>query len=237
MSTQLDQRHFTNRKKSNIWLVVMSIKHNICVFGSDVDVTYWNRDICYLLKTHIFEWYTGSSCRQRNTYICIYVYRWKKWPLMKTFFLLPPHVLYSLILLCPCTLIVCVCMHVCGKRERETEREPRAANGRRWSEGQANASEKESKRDRTPQGCREREKKKCIIVKRTIIWRFTVGRRSGVGWWWWRRSLLFFLSCITFLSLSLSFALHATSGLSGHTTLPILLTTTRFFFAVLLLSL
>ncbi len=121
MSTQLDQRHFTNRKKSNIWLVVMSIKHNICVFGSDVDVTYWNRDICYLLKTHIFEWYTGSSCRQRNTYICIYVYRWKKWPLMKTFFLLPPHVLYSLILLCPCTLIVCVCMHVCGKRERERQ--------------------------------------------------------------------------------------------------------------------
>jgi hypothetical protein len=93
-------------------------------------------------------------------------------------------------------------VYACVRKERETEREPRAANGRRWSEGQANAREKESKKDRTPQGCREREKKKCIIVKRTIIWRFTVGRRSGVGWWWWRRSLLFFLSCITFLSRS-----------------------------------
>jgi hypothetical protein len=39
---------------------------------------------------------------------------------MKTFFLLHSHVLYSLILLCPCTLIVCVCMHVCGKRERQS---------------------------------------------------------------------------------------------------------------------
>ena len=40
-------------------------------------------------------------------------------------------------------------------------------------------------------------------------------------------SLLPFLH---YISLSLSFALHATSGLSSHTTLPILFTTTRFFF-------
>jgi len=42
----------------------------------------------------------------------------------------------------------------------------------------------------------------------------------------------FFLA-LHFFSRSL-FALHATSGLSSHTTLPILLPTTGFFFAVLL---
>jgi hypothetical protein len=60
-------------------------------------------------------------------------------------------------------------VYACVRKERETEREPRAANGRRRSEGQASAREKESKRDRTAQGWREREKKKCITVKRTII--------------------------------------------------------------------
>ena len=59
-------------------------------------------------------------------------------------------------------------VYACVRKERETERDPRAANGRRRSEGQASAPEKESKRDRTPQGWREREKK-CITIKRTTI--------------------------------------------------------------------
>ncbi len=38
-------------------------------------------------------------------------------------------------------------------------------------------------------------------MKRTIIWRFTVGRRSSVGWWWWWRSLLCFPPRIAVLRL------------------------------------
>ncbi len=125
---------------------------------------------------------------------------------------------------------------MCAEREgeRETEREPRAANGRRRSEGQASAREKESKRDRTPQGWREREEKNALQSNGRlfdalplVVVRVLVGDGDDVLF----SSPLPFSHCI---SLSLSFALHATSGLSSHTTLPILLTTTRFFFAVLL---
>lgn len=164
---------------------------------------------------------------------------WVEWPLMTIFFLVSP-VLYSLILLCPCTLIVCVCMRACRKRERERERDPRAANRRRRSEGQAKrARERNRVKGTGHYKDAENERKKCIAMKRTIIWRFTVGRSSGVAWWWWRRSLLFFLplslSFALHFSFSLSFAQHATSGLSSQTTLPFLLTTSPFF-AVLLPS-
>ena len=41
MSTQLDQRYFYQSKEiEQMAYVVMSIKHNKCVLGSDVDVTY-----------------------------------------------------------------------------------------------------------------------------------------------------------------------------------------------------
>ena len=147
-----------------------------------------------------------------------------KWPLVKALFFLLSHVLCSLLFLLCYVLAhwsyACVCMCTATERERETERKRRAANGRRRSEGQAKTSARKKWKGQDTTRI-ERTRKKSITIKRTIIWRFTVGRRSDVGWWWWRRSLLFFLSFIAFLSLS--FALHATSGLSTHTVLLIAL--------------
>lgn len=123
---------------------------------------------------------------------------------------------------------------MCAERERERQS---ASRERRTGEDgvrgkQARAQERESKRDRTAQGCREREKKNALqsngrlfdALPLVVVW-VLVGDGDDVLF----SSLLFFLSRIAF-RLSFSFALHATSGLSSHPTLPILLTaTTRFF--------
>ena len=134
-------------------------------------------------------------------------------------------------------------MRACGKREREGEGErhrARAESGEqakaKWGASIAFARECERERVEGTGHYKdaENERKKCIAIKRTIIWRFTVGRSSRVGWWWWwRRSLLFFLSRLAFLlPFSLSFAQHATSGLSSQTALLFLLASTPGFFAV-----
>lgn len=134
-----------------------------------------------------------------------------KWPLMTTFFLLVSCVLYSLILLCPCTMIVCVRMRVCGKRERERHR---AANGRRRSEGQASASAR--KRVKGTGHHKDRKNEKKMHCNQTDDY-LTLYRWSSFGCWLVMvttfSSLLLFPSFITFLSHS--FALHATSGLSS----------------------
>ena len=127
---------------------------------------------------------------------------------------------------------------MCAERERErkTEREPRAANGRRWSEGQASARARKRERERvkgTGQHKDAENERKKMHYSQTDDY-LTLYRWSSFGCWLVMvttfSSLLFFLSRIAF-RLSFSFALHATSGLSSHTTLPILLTTatTRFF--------
>jgi hypothetical protein len=94
---------------------------------------------------------------------------------------------------------------------------------------QARAREKESKRDRTPQGCKEREKKNALQSNGRlfdalplVVVRVLVGDGDDVLF------SSFFLAL--HFSLALFFALHATSGLSSHTMLPVLLTTNRFFF-------
>jgi heme/copper-type cytochrome/quinol oxidase subunit 4 len=116
------------------------------------------------------------------------------------------------------------------ERERGRERQSASRKQRRRSEGQANAREKESKKDRTPQGWREREKKNACnqTDDYLMLYRWSSFGCSLVMVTTFS-SLLPLSRCI---SLSLSFALHATSGLSSHTALPILLYYYPIFFSL-----
>jgi len=126
-------------------------------------------------------------------------------------------------------------MHVCGKGERERQS---ASRERRTGEDEVRGKQARARKRVKGTGHHkdgENEKKKNALQSNgrlfdalpLVVVRVLVGDGDDVLF----SSPLPFSHCI---SLSLSFALHATSGLSSHTTLPILLTTTRFFFAVLL---
>jgi hypothetical protein len=94
------------------------------------------------------------------------------------------------------------CACVWRERSRAQVESSEQAKEKWGASNHAQETRRENKKDRTSQGWRER-KKKCIIIKRTIIWRFTVGRRSSVGWWWWWRSLLCLPPRIAFRARSL----------------------------------
>jgi len=130
----------------------------------------------------------------------------------------------------------CVRVYACVRKEREreretkTEREPRAANGRRRSEGQASARARKRVKGTGHHKDAKNERKKNALQSNgrlfdalpLVVVRVLVGDGDDVLF------SSFFLAL--HFSLALFFALHATSGLSSHTMLPVLLTTNRFFF-------
>ena len=124
-------------------------------------------------------------------------------------------------------------VYACVRKERERQS---ASRERRTGEdgvrGKQARARKRERVKRTGQHKDAENERKKMHYSQTDDY-LTLYRWSSFGCWLVMvttfSSLLFFLSRIAF-RLSFSFALHATSGLSSHTTLPILLTaTTRFF--------
>jgi hypothetical protein len=126
-------------------------------------------------------------------------------------------------------------MRVCGKREREGERDRARAES---SEGEVRDKQTRARKRVKRTGHHkdgENERKK-MHYNQTDDY-LTLYRWSSFGCWLVMvttfSSLLPLSRCI---SLSLSFALHATSGLSSHTALPILLYYYPIFFSLFFFS-
>jgi hypothetical protein len=130
-------------------------------------------------------------------------------------------------LLCPCTLIVCVCVCVCMCAERDRA-QTESSEQRRQSEGQANAHTRE-REQKGQDSTRMKRTQKKTHYNQTADY-LTLYRWSSFERWLVMvtafSSLLPSSHCI---SRSLSFAQHATSGLSSRAALLTLLAPTPFF--------